>query len=75
MIRIKDSIFSKVHAFDLNEDNKIFFDKELESLFDEKTKKTIKNLFQSIKKLTKKSIINLIFKNQMIIFFIERIQF
>jgi hypothetical protein len=48
MEKIKDSIISRGLAYDKHEnENKVYFDKELEQLFDEKTKKIIEKLFES----------------------------
>lgn len=47
MDRIKDSILSKGLAYEKHSENKLFFDKELESLFDEKTKNIILKLNES----------------------------
>jgi hypothetical protein len=44
--KIKDSTLPKGVAYEKNNENKVFFDKELESLFDEKSKTTIKNLLE-----------------------------
>ena len=47
MDKIKDSNLSKGIAYKQKNDNKVFFDQELETLFNEKTKDIIKELFES----------------------------
>lgn len=48
MERIKDSLISKGMAYEKNDhEHKVFFDKELEQLFDDKTKLIIEKLFES----------------------------
>ena len=45
---LNKSTFSKGHSFLNNhQENKVIIDKELENLFDEKTKSIIENLFAS----------------------------
>jgi hypothetical protein len=47
ILKMNKSLLTKGLAFDQNKENQVFFDEELENLFDPKTKEVIKTLFRS----------------------------